>query len=132
MDVLERLLGSHSQKFYSVARIIIGFLFFCHGTQKLFSLFGGQGTYGKTLILFAGIIEFFCGILFTLGIKTRYVAFIAAVEMLYAYLSVHQPQGLLPIQNGGELAVLYFCFFLFSIANGAGTWSLDALFRKKN
>jgi putative oxidoreductase len=131
MDILERLFGSHTQKIYSIVRIIIGFLFFCHGAQKLFSLFGGQGTYGKTLILFAGIIEFFGGILFALGIRTRYVAFIAAVEMLYAYLSVHQPQGLLPIQNGGEPALLYFCFFLFFIANGAGTWSVDALFSKK-
>jgi putative oxidoreductase len=132
MDILERLLGSHTQKFFSVARIIIGFLFSSHGAQKLFYAFGGQGTYGKTLVLFAGIIEFFGGVFFALGFKTRYVALIAAMEMLYAYLSVHQPQGLWPIQNGGEPALLYFCFFLLFFPNGAGAWSLDALFKKKD
>jgi putative oxidoreductase len=131
MDILERVFASHSQKIFSISRLIVGFLFFCHGAQKIFTMFGGQGTYGKSLLLVAGIVEFSCGALFAVGLLTRYVAFIAAVEMLYAYLSVHSPQGGLPIQNGGELAVLYFCFFLFSIAYGAGTWSLDAFFKKR-
>jgi putative oxidoreductase len=131
MDILERLLGKHTQKFFAVARIIIGFLFLSHGAQKLFFAFGGQGTYGKPLILLAGIIEYFGGILFLLGFKTRYAALIMAVEMLFAYLSFHQPQGLWPIQNGGEPALLYFCFFLFSIPNGGGAWSLDGMFRRR-
>jgi putative oxidoreductase len=131
MELFERLTGRHTQKFFSIARIIIGFLFFSHGAQKLFSAFGGHGTYGYTKLFIAGIIEFFCGILFGFGFKTRYVAFIAAVEMIIAYITVHQPQGLWPIENGGELALLYFCFFLFSIPNGAGAWSIDALFTKK-
>jgi putative oxidoreductase len=132
MNKLEHFLSRHIQIFFSIARIIIGFLFLSHGAQKLFSAFGGHGTYGNTKLFIAGIIEFLCGILFGFGFKTRFVAFIAAVEMLYAYLSVHQPQGLWPIQNGGEMALLYFCFFLFSIANGGGEWSLDALFMKKD
>jgi putative oxidoreductase len=132
MDILASLVGRHTQKFFSVARIIIGFLFLSHGAQKLFSAFGGQGTYGSTEMLIAGIIEFFGGILFALGLKTRYVAIITAAEMLFAYLSVHQLRGIWPIQNDGELALLYFCFFLFSIANGSGTWSLDAVFKKKD
>ncbi len=132
MDKLEHFLSRHTQIFFSTARIIIGVLFLCHGAQKLFGAFGGHRTYGNTKFLIAGVIEFFGGILFGFGLTTRYVAFIAAVEMLYAYLSVHQPQGTLPIQNGGEMALLYFCFFLFSIANGGGDWSLDALFKKKD
>lgn len=131
MDIFERTLGMHTQKFFSVSRIIIGFLFFSHGAQKLFMAFGGQGTYGKTLIFATGIIEFLGGILFLFGFQTRLAAIIMAVEMLYAYISVHQSMGLWPIQNGGEPALLYFSFFLFSAANGGGTWSLDAAFSKE-
>ena len=45
--------------------------------------------------------------------------------MAFAYFMAHQPQGLLPIQNQGELAVLYCWVFLFIAARGAGQWSID-------
>ncbi len=48
--------------------------------------------------------------------------------MAVAYFMAHASQGnvLVPILNGGELAVLY-CFGFFSFASsGAGAWSLDA------
>jgi putative oxidoreductase len=131
MDILERTFEKHSQKFFSISRFIIGFLFLCHGGQKLFSAFGGHGSMGSKKMLIAGIIEFFGGLLLSLGLGARYVAFIAACEMIYAYTTVHAPQGLWPIQNGGELAVIYFFFFFFTIANGAGTWSLDSMLKKK-
>jgi len=132
MDILKRLFSSHAQTFFSISRIIVGFLFLSHGAQKLFMAFGGQGTYGKSLLLVAGIVEFIGGGLFCIGLLTRYAALAAAIEMLYAYITVHQPQGTWPIQNGGELAILYFCFFLFSIANGGEKWSIDALLKKKS
>jgi putative oxidoreductase len=34
--------------------------------------------------------------------------------------------ALLPITNGGELAVLYCFVFLYIAARGAGIWSVDA------
>lgn len=47
--------------------------------------------------------------------------------MAVAYFQGHQPHGLLPIQNHGELAVLYCFIFLFLAAHGAGRWSVDAM-----
>ena len=45
--------------------------------------------------------------------------------MAYAYFTEHQPKGLWPIQNGGELAVLYcFAFLLIAFA-GAGAFALQ-------
>ena len=38
----------------------------------------------------------------------------------------HAPNGLLPILNQGEPAVLYCFAFLFIAARGAGIWSVDA------
>ena len=44
--------------------------------------------------------------------------------MAFAYFTEHQPHGFWPIQNGGELAVLY-CFSLLLIAfAGTGAFAL--------
>jgi len=34
-------LGPHSDKIYTLLRVVVGFLLACHGAQKLFGLFGG-------------------------------------------------------------------------------------------
>ncbi|MGI9124610.1 MAG: DoxX family protein, partial [Mycobacterium sp.] len=44
--------------------------------------------------------------------------------MAFAYFTEHQPKALWPIENGGELAVLY-CFALLLIAF-AGTGAFAA------
>ena len=38
----------------------------------------------------------------------------------------HGARALLPIQNQGELAVLYCFVFLFIAARGPGRWALDS------
>ena len=50
---------------------------------------------------------------FAIGIGLFFgAALLGAGEMAFAYFTEHQPKGLLPIQNGGELAVLYLLAFL--------------------
>ena len=56
----------------------------------------------------------------------RPVALILAIEMVVAYVKSHLPQGPVPIQNGGELALLYALVFAFLAARGAGPVSVDA------
>ena len=70
----------------------------------------------------------FCGGLFVLiGLFTRPIAFILSGQMAVAYFIAHAPRGLLPIINGGELAVLYCFVFLYLAFAGAGPWSFDHL-----
>jgi putative oxidoreductase len=112
-------------------RVVAGFLFLHHGGQKLFGWFGGMPG-GVTAQPFTqpwigGVLDFFGGLLLVIGLFTQPVAFILAGEMAVAYFQVHQPRGLLPIQNHGEPAALYAFIFLFFAAHGAGEWSLDAL-----
>jgi putative oxidoreductase len=38
----------------------------------------------------------------------------------------HGTKALFPLENGGELAILYCFTFLFFAAHGSGIWSVDA------
>ena len=132
---MERLLGPYSPYLYAVMRIVVGFLFACHGAQKLFGMFGGVGPDDGTVPFFsmmglAGLIELFGGLFITLGWLTGSVAFIASGEMASAYFMGHYPQGFWPIVNNGELAVLYCFIFLYMASKGAAVWSIDSLRRK--
>jgi putative oxidoreductase len=51
------------------------------------------------------------------------------IEMLVAFTLVHMPRGGLPLQNGGELPLLYALIFIYFAANGAGPASVDRLRR---
>jgi putative oxidoreductase len=46
--------------------------------------------------------------------------------MAVAYFWRHQPEGLLPITDGGESAVLYCFGFLLLVFTGAGAYALDS------
>jgi len=112
---------------YTLMRIAAGFLFLCHGVQKLFGALDGHRMPFGTMLGAAGVIETVCGLLIAIGLFTSIAAFIASGEMAVAFFLQHAPKGGLPIQNGGELAVL-FCFaFLFVAPRGAGVWSIDAV-----
>jgi putative oxidoreductase len=114
---------------YSAMRIAVGFLFFCHGAQKLFGVWGGQQAQLASRLGAAGIIETVAGILIAAGIVTTAAAFLASLEMVAAYMLAHAPRGGLPIQNGGELAVAYCFVFLYIATQGDGRWSVAVLRR---
>jgi putative oxidoreductase len=127
---MERALGRFAPQFYALLRIVAGFMFACHGLQKLFGLLGGKQVAFGTLPWFAGAIELVCGLLIMIGLLTSIAAFIASGEMAAAYFMAHQGQGGLPIQNRGELAALYCFLFLYFAARGAGPWGVDKSVRR--
>jgi putative oxidoreductase len=125
----------YAPQVYALFRIVTGFLFLFHGLQKVFGMFGGVGGQGGSVPLgslfgAAGIIEIVASVLIMLGLFTRIAAFIASGEMAAAYFIAHFPMGLVPIQNGGELAVLYCFAFLYIAARGPGICSLDGMRRR--
>ena len=119
---------------HSLLRIVAGLMFAQHGAQKLFGWLGGEQVGSVASMMgFAGILEFFGGILIILGLFTRPVAFLLSGQMAAAYFMAHFPRGFWPIQNGGELSVLFCFIFLYFAANGAGRWSLDhAMSRRRH
>lgn len=110
---------------YAVMRIVFGFLFIFHGLQKMFGLFGGRTAELLSLRGAAGVIEIVAGTMIMLGWFTRPAAFVASGQMAAAYFLSHYPSGVWPIQNRGELAVLYCFAFLYIATRGKGTWGLD-------
>lgn len=110
-----------------VLRILAGLLFMQHGVQKLFGWLDGTRMELASLMGVAGVLETFGGLLIVLGLLTRPVAFLLAGEMLVAYFMAHLPQGFFPIQNGGELAALYFAIFVYLTTAGAGRFSIDGV-----
>lgn len=121
---MHRILGRHADRVYAIFRIVVGLLFSFHGMQKMFGAFGGQQPPLASLAGLAGIIELVCGILVMIGLFASWAAFLASGTMAVAYFMAHQPQAFWPIENKGELAVLYCFAFLYIAARGAGPWSV--------
>jgi putative oxidoreductase len=122
--------ASWSGYILSALRIMTGLLFLAHGMTKLLgwpatqyfpapvSLFSFMG--------FTGLLELVGGVLIALGLFTRITAFVLSGMMAVAYFMAHAPAGALPINNGGELAILFSFVFLYFAAQGAGPLSIDA------
>lgn len=132
---MNEFLNSWSPRALSVLRIIQGFLFLWHGSQKLFAFPPPppqmQGE-ANAFMIFAGILEFGGGILILIGLFTRWTAFILCGMMAVAYWMAHgtSGKGFLPLMNGGELAVIYCFVFLYLFFAGGGPWSVDSLLKK--
>lgn len=121
-----RFLSNHEGRAYLLLRLVFGFLFTCHGLQKLVGAayllppnMPPMHPPVGSLAWFSAIIELVCGILIFFGIGTSVAAFIASGEMAVAYWMVHARGGFFPIRNGGELAVIY-CFVALFIATRGG------------
>jgi putative oxidoreductase len=121
-----------------VLRIVVGLLFFGHGTQKLFGWFGGYGLTGtagffesiglgpgRVHAAAAGIAEAGGGALLALGLLTPVAAAALIATMTAAVLTVHLPKG--PwVSNGGYEYNLVLAAVAFALAGiSAGAWSLD-------
>lgn len=127
--MLRAPLARLSEPIYAVFRIVFGALFSLHGAQKVLGVLGGQTQPVGSMPWIAGAIELVCGILIAIGLLAGLAAFIASGEMAAAYFMAHAPQGPIPIQNNGELAVLYCFAFLYIAARGAGMLSVDGAAR---
>lgn len=124
---LDARLSPHAPAVLSLFRVIFGLLFLCHASTHLFGWPSGPAApAGMWPYFYAGVIELVAGVLITLGLFTRIAAFFASGTMAFAFFTEHLPTGVIPMTNGGELAVLYcFAFFLL-VFTGGGTFALDA------
>jgi putative oxidoreductase len=123
-----------------VFRLILGWVFIYHGSQKLFGAFGGYGLHGTggymaslglhpglLWAVVGGLIEFVGGIGMLAGLGARIWGILMFGDMLIAILAVNWANGLISEKAAGgfeinlALGALGLCIFLL----GAGGWSLD-------
>ena len=123
-------LEKFSDHTYALLRIVTGFMFSFHGTQKILGFLSDhpQPAVGSQ-IWAGGIIELLCGLAVLVGFQTRLTAFLASGTMAVAYFQFHWKfqtgRMIFPVINQGETAVLYCFIFLFIACRGAGPWGID-------
>lgn len=123
---MAKFMTPYTAQTYAALRILAGFMFLWHGSQKLFG-FPASAMEGMPAFIQygAGSIELFGGALVMIGLFTRWAAFVSSGTMAAAYWMAHGLTAPLPLQNGGEMAALYCFTFLFIAANGGGIWSVE-------
>jgi len=140
---MKKLLATVDDNTLTLMRLILGVVFFLHGSQKLLGWFGGFGFSG-TMNFFTSMLhipapfavvaicaEFFGGIGLILGLLARVAAFGIAVNMVVAVLMVHFANG--PFMNwygnqkgeGYEFHLLALALAIPIIIRGAGAFSVD-------
>lgn len=131
---MEMALASWRPLLLSVLRVMSGLLLLQHGTAKLLKFPVMQSMANVSLTSpggIAGILELVGGILLVIGLFTRPTAFILSGMTAVAYFMAHAGRNFFPILNGGELAALYCFVFLYLAAAGGGSWSADAMVRRR-
>jgi putative oxidoreductase len=134
---MEAILDNYRPQMLSILRIMIGLLFMSAGIQKWFAFPVAMPAAANitpfSMLGIAGCIELIGGALVTVGLFTRYAAFIMSGEMAvgYWFYANRLSRGFMPIQNGGTVEVLFCFILLYLVFAGSGPWSLDALSRKK-
>ena len=123
---MERMLSRLGGVLYAAMRIVLALIYMAHGLQKVFGILGGHAVPLASMLGIAGILETVLGALIGVGLFTPLAAFIASGEMAFAYFIAHAPRARLPIQNGGELAVVLCFAFLYIASQGGGRLSADA------
>lgn len=105
----------HGQSFATtIARIILGIIFFAHGWQKFFTngigntadAFKGMGVPAPTAAAwFAGLVELVGGAFLIVGIAVPIVAILLILDMLGAIFTVHLENGFWASGGGYELCL---------------------------
>jgi len=71
-------------------------------------------------------------VLLVLGLFIRYISIPLIVILIVAIFTVHIEHGFSVANNGFEIPLYYLIFIGFLVSRGAGKFSLDFLFQKKD
>lgn len=119
----------------TIIRITVGLIFFMHGWQKLFMMGipGVSGFFGSLGVPAAGFmagfitfLELLGGLALILGVATRIVAALLAINMLVALLLVHLANGFFASNGGYEFVLILMAASVAFVFSGAGSMSVDA------
>ena len=118
-------------------RVVIGAIFFAHGSQKLLGWFGGGGVKGTTAWLGGmgfkapGVLALMVagaessGLLFAFGLVTPLAALAMVSAMLVAIATVHWKNGFFAGGGGYEFNLALIAAATAVAATGPGRFSID-------
>jgi putative oxidoreductase len=124
-------ISKYENQIYAILRVIAGFLFLWHGSMKLFDFPPSGHDMPTYIVWIAGPVEFFGGLLIMIGLWTPWAAFVCSGQMAFAYWMAHGTHAILPVMNGGELAIINCFVFLFIASRGSGLFSIDHFLEKR-
>ncbi len=146
--MLKKLFQTENDTATMILRVLLGVVFFPHGMQKLFGLFGGygfSGTYGfftgslgiPAIFAVLAILAEGLGCLGLLsGFLTRLSAFGIGTNMVVAVLMIHHKFGFFMNWDGKqpgegiEYHILAIAIALALVIRGGGKWSVDRAIAK--
>src|SRR6185369_1585145 len=111
--MLRKILQTPDDPLLLVLRVVLGFVFFAHGAQKVVGWFGGPG-FDPTFRAFTGMgipaplavlammAEFLGGIGLIIGLFSRVAALGIGINMVVAIALVHAPNGLFMNWTGNQ------------------------------
>jgi putative oxidoreductase len=127
-------LATWAPRVLSLLRIVTALLYMEHGLMKLIDFPAPQPGVPDPLpplLVASAWLEVVGGGLIALGLFTRPAAFICSGHMAAAYFMAHGSQGFWPALNMGEPAIMFCFVFLYLVFAGPGSWSVDALIRRR-
>jgi putative oxidoreductase len=143
--MLRKLTSTSDDLVLTVLRLILGLIFFCHGSQKMLGWFGGYGFTGTmnffthemgipaAFAFLAICAEFIGGIALILGLLARVGAAGIIVNMVVAIAMIHRHFGLFMNWSGDqkgegfEYHLLVIAIGITLLIRGAGALSIDRL-----
>jgi putative oxidoreductase len=143
--MLKMLVKTETDYALTLSRLVLGSLFFVHGSQLMLGWFGGFGLNGSmhfftqqlgipAVFAFLGIAgQFLGGIFLTLGLAGRIAALAIICNMVVAVAKVHWQFGLFmnwfgtQKGEGFEYHLLVITIGLLVVVRGSGAFSLDRL-----
>src|SRR5258706_3581818 len=143
--MLKMLVKTETDYALTLSRLVLGFLFFVHGSQLMLGWFGGFGLNGSmhfftqqlgipAAFAFLGIAgQFLGGIFLILGLAGRIAALAIICNMVVAVAKVHWQFGLFmnwfgtQKGEGFEYHLLVITIGLLVVVRGSGAFSLDRL-----
>lgn len=125
-----------------VFRLVLGYTFLMHGTQKAFEYtptgvsasFTQMGIPAPELSAYFTVgAELIGGIMLLLGVGTRIAGAALAIAMMGAFIFVHSSAGFYEQNGGYEYVLVLIGATVMFLLTGAGKYSVDALLpgRKK-
>ena len=146
--MFRRLISTTDDYTITVARLVLGVVFFAHGAQKMMGWFGGYGFAG-TMNFFTQMMhipapfaflaicaEFFGGLGLLVGFLSRVAAFGISINMLVAIFTVHIHNGFFANWTGQqkgegiEYHLLALALLFLVIVKGGGALSVDRALSK--